>query len=125
PARGGYEAVPAMRLRFWMTSLLLAAAPSLSAAPAAAQAMSCADARIHCVDDTPGKTQEYATVQSCATAARAGETCLVHEGRYPEFVQTWAGGTSSAPLTFKSAGTASLEGFRIRHPYVTVEGFEL
>ena len=67
----------------------------------------------------------FTTIQACANAARAGDTCLVHGGTYPENVSTSAGGVAGSPVTFRASGTATTKGFRIRHPYVVIEGFDI
>ena len=94
-------------------------------------------------------TGNYTTIQACADVAKAGDTCLVYPGNYPERVDTKFGGTSSNPstcvpvvgtypnlvsnsaicdaqrITFKANGLVTMQGFWIRHPYVTVEGFDI
>src|SRR5688572_32354630 len=68
----------------------------------------------------------FTTIQACAKAANAGDTCLVYAGTYPEYVETVAGGTSeTARLVFKAQGVVTMQGFNIRHPYVTVDGFNI
>lgn len=75
---------------------------------------------------TVGSGKTYATIQACANAATAGDTCLVDAGTYDEYVETAAGGTSEAQrITFLASGTVTLKGFRVKHPYVTVQGFTL
>src|SRR5687767_12758230 len=60
-------------------------------------------------------TGNYSTIQACATAARAGDTCLVNAGVYNEYVKPAAGGTSdSARITFKAQGVVTMQGFDIR-----------
>lgn len=69
---------------------------------------------------------DFATVQACADAARAGDSCVVYPGVYNEHVRTTAGGTSDQTrITFRTEGTATMQGFDIRHPYVTVQGFDI
>jgi hypothetical protein len=71
-------------------------------------------------------TGTFTSVQACANAAKAGDTCLVYPGTYPEHVATVAGGTSeTARIVFKAQGAVTIQGFNIRHPYMTVEGFDI
>lgn len=69
----------------------------------------------------------WLTIQHCADTATAGDTCAVNVGSYGEYVVTAAGGSSEeARLTFTvTGGTVTTKGFRIAHPYVTVNGFDL
>jgi hypothetical protein len=71
-------------------------------------------------------TGDFAIIQACADMAKAGDTCLVSSGTYPEQVVTKAGGAGDTQrITFKTNGTVTVHGFRITHPYVTVEGFDI
>jgi hypothetical protein len=71
-------------------------------------------------------TGQFTTIQACADAAQAGDTCVVYAGVYNEHVQTKAGGTGDGTrITFKAQGVATMQGFNIRHPYVTVDGFDI
>jgi hypothetical protein len=71
-------------------------------------------------------TGQFSTIQACANTAHAGDTCLVYPGRYDEHVRTAAGGTSDlSRLTFRAVKPVIMRGFEIRHPFVTIEGFEL
>jgi hypothetical protein len=83
----------------------------------------CSSSSVKCVPE------EYTTIQLCANAAVAGDTCLVNAGTYPEQVVTKSGGSSdSNRVTFKAngaIGTVVVRGFDIRHPYVTVNGFDI
>ncbi|MFA6077285.1 MAG: dockerin type I domain-containing protein [Candidatus Paceibacterota bacterium] len=85
----------------------------------------CSQTNIRCVDDTPGPTQEYSTIQACANVVNPGDTCLVSTGRYEEFIQLDRGGVAGNPVTFKSNGDASLQGFRLKQPYITIDGFDI
>ena len=68
----------------------------------------------------------YTTIQACADAATAGDTCLVSAGTYAEHVSTKAGGTSDDNrVTFLASGTVTMRGFTVRHPYVTINGFDM
>ena len=67
----------------------------------------------------------YTTVQACATAMAAGDTCTVFAGTYPETVTVSAGSTGSPKtLTVNSGDTAIVRGFII-NSYVTINGFEI
>jgi hypothetical protein len=71
-------------------------------------------------------TGNFTTIQACANAAQAGDTCVVYAGIYSEHVRTAAGGTSdTSRVTFRAQGTATMQGFEIRHPFVTVDGFDI
>jgi hypothetical protein len=71
-------------------------------------------------------TGDFATIQACADAARAGDTCDVYAGIYNEHVRTTAGGTGDTTrITFKVQGVVTMQGFDIRHPFVSVEGFDI
>ncbi len=83
----------------------------------------CSSATIRCVPE------EFATIQSCADTANPGDICLVSPGVYDEQVQTKVGGTSeSNRVVFKAqntTGKVTMRGFDIRHPYVTIDGFDI
>lgn len=66
---------------------------------------------------------DYTTIQACADAVSAGDTCLVYPGTYAEHVHTDVDGTSGARVTFRAYGTVTMQGFDINHAYTTVEGF--
>ena len=84
----------------------------------------------------PDGSGHFATIQACANAVQAGDTCLVYPGNYPEHPQTVRGGSPGSYITFKAVHSASAtgtlaaqlattKGFRIRHPYVRIEGFDI
>jgi hypothetical protein len=104
--------------------------------PTGTPSVDCADSSIRCVDDTPGSTQEYQSIQSCANVALPGDTCLVFPGNYPEHVETVRSGTSAQKIRFLArykaqdrSTTDSLravtKGFRIKHPNISIEGFDI
>ena len=71
-------------------------------------------------------TGKFRTIQACADAAMAGDTCSVYAGTYSEHVETARGGVSDDKrITFKAHGVVTMQGFDIQHPYVTVEGFDI
>ncbi len=66
------------------------------------------------------------TIQKAADLAGPGTTVFVAPGAYPEHVTTKAGGISeSARVTFKAQGLVTMQGFTIKNPYVTVDGFDI
>src|SRR5437588_182727 len=74
----------------------------------------------------PDGSGNYTTIQACANVALAGDTCLVAAGTYPEHVTTKCAGTgASSRVTFKANGAVTMQGFKIQHPYVTIDGFEM
>jgi len=93
----------------------------------------CAESNVLCVDDSPGATQEYATIQAAAAAARAGDTVVVHDGVYAGFTVTRSG-NPGAPIRFRAIGRnviidragSSGDGIRIDNAsYIEIEGFEI
>jgi len=93
-------------------------------------------------------TGDFTTIQACANVAKAGDTCLVYPGTYPEHVVTKSGGTSSNQasctpfsgtfpnytinsscdaqrVNFKAVGKVTMQGFNILHPFITVDGFDI
>lgn len=71
-------------------------------------------------------TGNFTSIQACANAVKAGDTCLVYAGTYSEHVRTAAGGTSeTSRVIFKAAGTATMQGFEVHHPYITIDGFDM
>jgi hypothetical protein len=71
-------------------------------------------------------TGDFTTVQACAQVAKPGDRCEVYAGNYPEVITTQSGGTGdSARIVFKAVGLATIQGFSIRHPYITLDGFDI
>ncbi len=77
-------------------------------------------------DTNPGTSASpFRTIQKAADVVTAGGTVIVSPGVYGENVATKAAGTSAAPITFKSSGTAVISTFFINHPWQILEGFTL
>lgn len=64
--------------------------------------LNCSDATTRCVPS------EYATIDACADAANAGDTCLVAAATYLENVTPSHNGTSGNTITFVANGTVTL-----------------
>lgn len=67
----------------------------------------------------------YTTIQACANAAIAGDTCVVYAGTYNENVTPRNSGTLGSPITFKSnAGdTVNVNAFTVSsRAYITIGG---
>jgi hypothetical protein len=95
--------------------------------------IACAASNVLCVDDTPGATQEYSSIQAAVNAARPGDTVLVYDGSYQGF-RVAASGTSSSRITIMAQGGSALisqanssgEGVTIsKANYVTIDGFKI
>jgi hypothetical protein len=91
----------------------------------------CANKNVLCVDDTPGTTQEYTTIQSAANAAIPGDTIIVHAGTYTGF-RINTSGFFNAPITYTAIGAAitapesSGAGIYLhRVSHVVIEGFTI
>ena len=75
---------------------------------------------------------QYATIQAAASAARAGNVVLVHEGNYAGFTITTSGSAAS-PIVFRANGSnvvidrggdSESDGIRLQNVnYVQIEGF--
>ena len=68
---------------------------------------------------------DYATIQACAGATVAGDTCTVFAGTYDETVTPPTSGTAGQPITFQAnAGDAvTVRGFDLgNRSYVTIGG---
>lgn len=95
--------------------------------------VACAASNVLCVDDTPGVTQEYSSIQAAVNAARPGDTVLVYDGTYQGF-RVSSSGTSSSRITIMAQGSSALisqanssgEGITISNAsYVTIDGFSI
>jgi hypothetical protein len=91
----------------------------------------CAASNTHCV----GSGREFSSLQSAANAALPGDTVLVFSGTYSGF-RVDRSGTASAPITFKSSGSAGSvvissasstgDGIYLNNvSYVVVDGFSV
>lgn len=110
----------------------------LSTAPFAGAAVYYVDQNNPQASDTNagGADRPFKTVQKGVNTAVAGDTVTVKAGLYPEVVETKAGGTSGARIVIQAAKSsvdaatlpaqrATVNGFKIYHPYVTVQGFDI
>ena len=86
----------------------------------------CSPANIKCVSKTPGPTQEYSTIQACANAAVAGDTCYVFGGYYNETVTINTSGNYSNDIFFDGQNLASVFSFTLmKVSHVTIKNFEI
>ncbi|MGA4578907.1 DUF1565 domain-containing protein [Limisphaera sp. VF-2] len=78
-------------------------------------------------DANPGTEQApWRTIQRAATLAQPGDLVLVQEGTYPERVTTVRGGTHAADrIVFRASGRVEMRGWVVRHPYISIEGFDI
>lgn len=65
----------------------------------------------------------FRTIQKAANYIKAGDTCTVLAGTYPERISVSTSGRSGAPVTFRAEGKVSIKGFSVSGNYVTVKGF--
>jgi hypothetical protein len=67
----------------------------------------------------------YTTIQACANAVSAGDTCTVYAGTYNEYVTLSRSGSSTNPivLTVNAGDKAQVFGFAVSANYVTINGF--
>ncbi|MBI5538323.1 MAG: right-handed parallel beta-helix repeat-containing protein [Deltaproteobacteria bacterium] len=93
----------------------------------------CALPEVRCVDDTPGATQEYSTIQAAADATKAGDSVVVWEGTYAGF-QVDASGAQGQPIYFYATGGSVLinqpastgDGIRLQNvSHVVIDGFHV
>jgi hypothetical protein len=64
----------------------------------------CSLSNVLCVDDTPGSSQEYSTIQSAVNAAQPGDTVLVFDGNY-QGCRISRSGIAANPITLKANGS--------------------
>ncbi len=95
--------------------------------------LACGSSTVLCVDDTPGASQEYSTIQAAVNVVRAGDTILVYDGNYSGFSIS-ADGTSTNRIVIRTAGgltainqtNSSGEGITLSNAnYVSIEGFTI
>jgi hypothetical protein len=96
---------------------------------------SCDNPDIHCVDDTPGVTQEYADIQSALDIAGEGDTVLIYPGVYQPRarLEVRASGSAGKPITISGIGRPVIDGSRHTsdilnvesHDYIVIEGLEV
>jgi len=93
----------------------------------------CALPNVRCVDDAPGPTQEYSTIQAAADASAAGDTVVVHPGAYAGF-QVDPSGAAGSPIYFFANGAgvkitspaSTGDGIRLQNvSHVVIDGFEI
>ncbi len=94
----------------------------------------CANANIHCVDDTSGANQEFSTIQGAVNVASAGDTVIVHAGTYAGFTVSTSGSSDSNRVIVTGNGNnvlinsgGSSEGRVLvsNSDYVTIEGLTI
>ncbi len=111
----------------------LGGGPGLGGAGGAPPKLNCGDGNVLCVDDTPGPTQEFSTIQSAVDQAGAGDTVLVHTGAYAGF-RVEKSGSAAKPLVVRSEGTGAVisspgptgDGVRFQNvSYVHVVGLDI
>jgi hypothetical protein len=93
----------------------------------------CSDPMVLCVDDTPGPTQEYASIQVAADAVGPGQTIAVFDGHYAGFELSTSGAASDR-IVIRTVGEAALIdsdgpdgcGVFLHHTsYVTLDGLRV
>lgn len=109
-----------------------AARPTSDAGPAPMPA-DCVAPEVLCVDDTPGPTQEFSSIQDAVDVAGPGDSVVVFDGSYAGF-RLDTDGTASEPITVRAVGRVDLVStapssdnvIRIQNTsYVTVDGFHI
>ena len=54
-------------------------------------------------NNNPGSIEQpFKTINKCANMAEPGDTCLIREGVYSEWVQPKNSGNENAPITFEA-----------------------
>lgn len=79
----------------------------------------CGLPEVLCVDDTPGATQEHATIQEAADVAGPGDTIVVFGGTYAGF-EVDTSGTAASPIVFVANGDVQIDS-----PAATGDGIRL
>lgn len=70
-------------------------------------------------------SQPWATIQNAADTMVAGDTVLVASGTYDERILTVRDGSPGNFITFQAEGLVEMNGFRINHDYIRVDGFDI
>lgn len=110
-----YDAVPNTSSQ---TSPVTATTQAVTSPPTSSNG--CGDTSTRCVPS------EYATVQACANAAVAGDTCKVSSGIYSEIITVSRDGSSGNPITFLGESGATLCGFNFTNrSHIRVIGFTI
>ncbi len=78
-------------------------------------------------DSNPGTAElPWRTVRKGVQACQSGDTLIVSAGTYPERVSSVRGGVGeNSRITFRADGEVVMRGWRINHPFITVEGFDI
>lgn len=71
------------------------------------------------------KGKPWKTIQKAADTMMPGDMVIVKEGTYEETIKTTRDGEAGKRITFKASGLVKTHGFKINHPYTTVDGFEV
>src|SRR5690349_10442854 len=108
------------------------AAAACAASSLPPPAVDCALPDVLCVDDTPGPTQELASLQEAAAAVAPGQTVVVFDGTYEGF-QVDASGTADKPIVFFANGDVHIgspaptgDGIRLQNAsHVRIVGFRI
>ncbi len=74
-----------------------------------------------------GGTNVFKTIKECAAVVKAGETCLVQAGNYPERITYLPNSAvAGSPITFKASGVVVMKGFELNsRGYIVIDGFEV
>lgn len=68
----------------------------------------------------------HASIQQCANAAVAGQTCLIQPGTYDERVVPPVNGSAGLPITFRGTSGAKVRGFNVfNRSYITIAELEI
>lgn len=78
-------------------------------------------------DQNKGWTRESAlkTITKAIMLIRAGDSCLVQAGRYPERVEVRQSGKLGQPIVIRAEGTVVVYGFDLIGDYIYIDGFEI
>lgn len=69
---------------------------------------------------------DFPSIQAFANAAKPGDTCVVHAGAYNERVAVAHSGAEGKPITFKTSGKVTMQGFEVaKQNYIVMDGFEI